>query len=335
MQPPNLAFACELDTPRLTALFTDGLVIDDLKVLRARVLLMLSDYSVERARVVQRLNTAGVPVTGIPLVPVEDGYYFTPDNVPQAYASYEHFKRWTVEHGLIWADVGLDIEPEADFFFTISRNPWGLLPMLASRVRDTARPRRGRAAYESLVARIHADGWSVENYQMPLIADERRVGSTLLQRLFGLVDLPTDREVWMQYNSFMRGIGPAVLWSYGPEAAAIAVGTTGGGPVVPNPPQMPTLSWEEFARDLRLARHWSENVYVHSLEGCVEQGYLSRLRSFDWTEQVTPPEHVWVAKLLRTALRSVLWASAHPRQTFAGAGAAVWLIRQSRRRAVH
>jgi hypothetical protein len=55
---------------------------------------------------------------------------------------------------------------------------------------------------------------------MPPIADERRAGSTLLQRVLGLVDLSTDREVWMNYTSFMHGIGPGLLWSYGSEAAA-------------------------------------------------------------------------------------------------------------------
>jgi hypothetical protein len=328
MQQPNLSFVCELDAARLTTLFADSSVIDDLKALDARVLLALSDYSAERAQVVQQLNRAGVPIVAIPLVSPDNGYYFTPDNVPQAYASYNQFKTWTATHGLLWDGIGLDIEPEADFFFGIARNPWGLVPMLLSRVRDTTRPARGRAAYGALVDRIHTDGWTVENYQMPLMADERRVGSTLLQRLFGLVDVPTDREVWMHYNSFMRGIGPALLWSYGPEATAVAVGTTGGGPVVPDPPQMPMQSWEEFTRDLRLARHWSENVYVHSLEGCVWQGYLPRLRSMDWSEPATQPDKVWVANLLRVSLRGVLRMSAHPWQTLAAAGVGMWLMRR-------
>jgi hypothetical protein len=130
----------------------------------------------------------------------------------------------------------LDIEPEANFYWQLMRNPWGLIPRLTQRLRDTERPVRARAAYVALVDRIHADGWTVETYQMPLIADERGAGSTLLQRLLGLVDLPTDREVWMQYTSFMRTLGPGLLWSYGPEAAAIAVGTTGGGPGRPRSP---------------------------------------------------------------------------------------------------
>ena len=42
--------------------------------------------------------------------------------------------------------------------------------------------------------------------------------------------------------------------TYGPEAPAIGAGTTGGGPDILGSPQMPSLSWEELARDLRLAR---------------------------------------------------------------------------------
>ena len=61
----------------------------------------------------------------------------------------------------------------------------------------------------------------------------------------------------MLYSSFMRALGPGLIWAYGPEAAAIGVGTTGGGPDIPGSPQMPSLSWEEFARDLCLARHFA------------------------------------------------------------------------------
>jgi len=327
MQPPTLSFACELDAPRLTALFDDPSVLADLQALQARVVLMLSDYSADRARVVGMLNGAGIPVVGVPLLPDDQGYYFTPDNVPQARASYTRFTEWTKEQGLRWDGVGLDIEPDVAVYQQIMANPWGLVRLLAPRLTDTARPARAWADYAALVERIHADGWPVENYQFPPLADERRVGSTLLQRVLGLVDLPTDREVFMNYTSFMRGIGPGLLWSYGPEAAAIAVGTTGGGPDVPGHPQMPSQSWEEFARDLRLARHFTEQVYVHSLEGCVGQGFLGRLRTFDWSTPASPPDRAWQAGLLRGVLRGALWVSAHPWRV-AGTFAAAALLRR-------
>jgi hypothetical protein len=44
MRQPELTFVCELDVPRLTALFADPSVMEDLRTLRARVLVMLSDY---------------------------------------------------------------------------------------------------------------------------------------------------------------------------------------------------------------------------------------------------------------------------------------------------
>ena len=282
MQQPRLTFACELDRARLTRLFSDASVIEDLQALGAHITLMLSDFSPERAAVVKKLNAASIPVVAIPLLPYEEGYYFTPENTQRAAERYDEWKVWTAQHGLVWEGVGLDIEPEARLYQQIMDNPWGLVPMLLPRLADSEWSRRAKAAYTALIDRIHADGYSVENYQFPLIADERRAGSTLLQRLMGLVDVKTDREVWMQYNSFVPTLGPGLLWSYGPEAQALAVGTTGGGPDVPGHPQFSPLSWEEFARDLRLARCWSDDLFVHNLEGCVWQGYLGRLRSFDW-----------------------------------------------------
>ena len=183
--------------------------------------------------------------------------------------------------------------------------------MLVPRLADRARPARTKAAYQQLLNRIRADGWQMENYQFPLIADERQAGSTMLQRL-ALVDVATDREVWMLYSSFLRALGPGLIWAYGPEAKAIAVGATGGGPDIPGSPQMPALNWEELAGDLRLARHFCDQILIHSLEGCVWQGFLPRLRSFGWADVEWPPDGARAAAALRTSLRATLRASAHP-----------------------
>ena len=325
LPPPRLTFACELDPARLADLFADSAVIDDLLALGARVALMCSDFSDQRAGVVRQLNAVGVPVAGIPLLPLAEGYYFTADNADRAADCYQEFAAWTRRHELVWDGVGLDIEPDARIYLQIMDGPWRLVPMLAPRLLDRARPARSRAAYRELVERIRADGWPVENYQFPLIADERQAGSTLLQRL-ALVDVATDREVWMLYSSFLRALGPGLIWAYGPEAAAIGVGTTGGGPDIPGSPQMPSLSWEELARDLRLARHFCDQILIHSLEGCVWQGFLHRLRSFEWADAEGPPDRARAAAALRTSLRAALWASAHPRPVLGITAAAAWLI---------
>src|SRR2546423_8216903 len=114
-------------------------------------------------------------------------------------------------------------------------NPWGLGPMLAGRLVDRARPARSKAAYQALVEWIRADGWRVENYQFPLIADERRAGSTVLQRL-ALGDVATHREVGMLYSSFLPAPGPGLIWAYSPQAAAGAGGPPRGGPAIPGSP---------------------------------------------------------------------------------------------------
>ena len=331
---PELTFACELNAARLASLFANPAVTEDLLALRARVALMVSDLSDERAGVVRQLNAAGVPVVGIPLLPLSEGYYFTADNAAQAVDGYKEWLAWTRRHGLKWAGVGLDIEPDARFYLQIMENPWGLGRMLVPRLFDRARPQRSRTAYRELVDRIRADGWAVENYQFPLIADERRAGSTLLQRL-ALVDVRTDREVWMIYSSVMRALGPGLIWSYGPDAASIGVGTTGGGPDIPGSPQMPSLSWEELARDLRLACRWSDRILIHSLEGCVWHGFLGQLRSFDWAVPAGPPPGARAASMFRGSLRAALRASAHPRAVLGGALAVSCLpglVKYARRR---
>jgi len=103
LTPARLTFACELDRARLAELFADPPVIDDLLALDARVALMCSDFSDERAGVVRRLNAAGVPVVGIPLLPLAEGYYFTADNADRAAGSYQEFTAWTRRHQLAWA----------------------------------------------------------------------------------------------------------------------------------------------------------------------------------------------------------------------------------------
>jgi len=52
VQQSRLTFACELDRARLTALFSEASLIEDLQAFGAHVTLMLSDLSPERAPVV-------------------------------------------------------------------------------------------------------------------------------------------------------------------------------------------------------------------------------------------------------------------------------------------
>jgi hypothetical protein len=60
VSPPNLKFACELESRALASMFATSPVIADLADLGASVSLAVPDLTEERASVVQRLNEAGI-----------------------------------------------------------------------------------------------------------------------------------------------------------------------------------------------------------------------------------------------------------------------------------
>lgn len=93
---------------------------------------------------------------------------------------------------------------------------------------------------------------------MPFLAEERAVHSTLLERLFGIVDVRGDDEVLMGYSSFNHAAGGGVPLMYGPRTETLAVGTTSDDKAA----GLTRLSWEEFSRDLIVAAHFSRMVGV-------------------------------------------------------------------------
>jgi len=327
MTKPHLAFFCELETEALQALFADPAVLQDLNDLQARVSLGVLDLSVGRAQVVRRLNEAGIPLVAWQLLPKEQGYWFNVHNAHQAAARYVAFKAWSAENGLKWAGVGLDIEPDMRDAERLATDRWGLLAALLPRAFDYERMRRAQAEYSLLVAQMRADGYSVESYVFPLMLDERKAGSTLLRRVSGLVEVSADCEVPMLYSSFLRPRGAGALWSYAPEAQAVALGSTGGGVTVGGADKVRPLDWNELSRDLRLARRWVSDIYIFSLEGCVREGFLERIKGFDWDHAFTPPLGVAAhVSQFRRVLGTGLWLSAHALTTVSTLFALVWLL---------
>lgn len=331
--PPSLTFACELDSERLTALFNCGEVIDFLIATHSTVALGILDLSSERAQVVRSLNEAGVPVTAWLLLSKDDGYWFNLDNHVQAAARYEQFLAWTHAHNLQWARIGLDIEPDLRSVQLLSRHRLEGFRRLVRHIFNQPRLRRGVLAYQELVQHIKKDGYPVETYQFPFIVDERQAQSNLLQRLTGLVDLPeVDHEVLMLYSSFMRPWGQGALWNYGRQAQGIGVGSTGGGVELQGTLDTPPLNWGELLTDLLLASQLTNEIFVFSLEGCVEQGFLPLLKEMNWDQPVPAP--VYEARRVenvRGLLKRSLWLSAHPAWVLFGFAMLVSLVTLLRR----
>lgn len=307
---PNLTFFCELGSQELDDLIDDRMLAD-LKSLDARISLGLPDLSPQRAAVVRRLNDAGIPLDAWLLLPREAGYWLNLRNAPQAFQKYFEFLDWTRENNLLWDAVGLDIEPDLREMKNLFHWNWNLLPRYLRRLFARVEWKRGLAAYNQLVAQIHQDGYRVETYQFPLIQDERKAASSMLQRVLGLVNLQSDREVWMLYTSYIRPNGAGLIASYGSEAQAIGLGSTGGG-AEEGLLEFPALNWDEFSRDLRLAWYWCNDLYIFSLEGCARQGFIERLKSFTWDYPVILPEGSMVrVDGWRRSLQSALWLFSH------------------------
>lgn len=332
--PPRLTFACELTPEKLTGLFDDAGTLASLKRLEARVSLALVDLSDERAAVVRRINDAGVLTVANLLLPLDRGYFFNLDDAPAAAARYDEFRAWTHDYGLSWDAVALDLEPSAEEMrrlFTPGQR-LGLLRTVVPRALGRERLRRGTEAYSGLIARMHADGFRVESYQFPFLIEDRMARSSILHRLLSVPDVRTDRDAWMIYTSFQERFGPALLASYGPDAEAIAVGSTGGAAEDLEGVVTPTLDWDGLARDLRLAQRFTDEISIHSLEGCISQGMLGRLEGFEWgVEERVPLLQVRIVDSVRRLLRWILWAAAHPYASAAMLTVGVALFTKRRR----
>lgn len=332
---PHLVFAADQPEGALESMLAEPGVVEDLKDLKAGIALA-PDFTPDEANLVRQLNRDGIPVTAGVTVPAEEGYYLNAGNDREAEVRFADFEKWTTANGLRWSRVGLDIEPNVqDFAMLRQGRKWDLFLTLLERYFDVRRVREAKYAYGTLIQEIRSRGYPVATYQFPFIADERAVGSSVLQRLTGIVDVRGDLEVLMVYTSFHQSLDSALIWVYGPDAQAIAVGSTTGPTSVPH---FARLNWEEFSRDLIVANHFSHMIGVYNLEGCVRQGFLTRLKSLNWNESVTiSVESVRRATRLRLRIQRVLWIVSNfpyflAAVLFASVGIIVWWIKRRRRR---
>jgi hypothetical protein len=326
---PKLTFFCELEPDRLQELFSQPEVIQHLKILQAQVSLGLLDFSQQRAEIVRLLNKENIPVTAWLLLPKEQGYWFNLENAPQAIDRYSKFKSWSNENGLKWSGVGLDIEPDIQFIQQVLRDPRAGLMKCLPKLMNGTRVKKANAEYQAFLTQIRADGYFVESYQIPFLIDERRASSSVFQRLAGLVDLDSDREVLMLYSSFLRPHGAGLLWAYGAGAGGIGVGNAGGGVKMEGFREPDYLDWRELQRDLLLAYQHTDHIYVFSLEGCAQQGFLEKLTGFNWNQEpVIPVIGARNITRVRKLVHAILWSASHPWILLSIGLGLIWLVRR-------
>jgi hypothetical protein len=326
---PNLGFACcDQGIAQLQSLVANQPVLDSLKKLHAQIAVPIQDFSAERAAAIRSLNQQGIPVVaGLTLSP-EDGYYMNDSNEPQAEQRVAAFEQWTRRQNLQWSAVGLDIEPNFGALSNLRKHPLRLIATLLGRALNAGPNRRAAQAYSALIHGLQSRGYVVQTYQLPYVPIERGANSSLIDRQLGTVDVHGNTDYLMLYSVYARPHSSGAVWSLGRGAQAIAIGTT-VGPGAPGAAGSP-LSWDEFSRDLIVAAHYTDQIGVYNLEGCIRQGYLPRLETFNWSQTITlPSAAIRHTERLRRVILVALWLASHILYFILGFSIlAVWFIRR-------
>jgi hypothetical protein len=299
-------------------------LLDLLVAERYGVALSVARLDAARAHAARLLNAHSVPLIAWLLLPPETGFAFSLQNYPQAIAHYRAFRAWALEYGLDFEAVGLEIEapPDED-----PRSPqWGLRE-IARRfwlAGENVLYPSARAAYTEMVGAIRHDGYEVHTFQMPFVADDRRAGTTVVQRALDIMDLPADVDVLMcsscvPSERLDNDLGGALIASYGPSADAIGVGSASEDGAADE--EVVRLPWPALRRDLLLASRHTDTIYVFSLEDCAERGLIERIAALDWDAPARPAagKHTLVLSL-RWLLLTVLIAGRFGPRTLAWAG---------------
>lgn len=307
---PQVIFFSELDGAQLLARLNNGSLGDYLAEHGYGVAVALYDLTQPLAEAVRLLNQRQVMVIGWLLLPPGEDCWFNLQNYPQAFARYHRFRDWVQEHGLHFHAVGLNIAPPGSAIDQLQHGNLRHLARRFFRARDNALYSAARNAYTDLVSEIRHDGYEVHTYQVPILADDRRAGSTLAQRMLDIVDVPADVEVLICYSSVPLAaldddLGGALIASYGPAADGIGVGVVDGSSSrARNIRGLPPLSWEALERDLILAGQFTDVIYVYSLEGCLERGLLPRIAAINW--EASPRVLAWKRALVGTVRITLL-----------------------------
>jgi hypothetical protein len=298
---PIISFFNEMKGQQLAQFFSDSTIIPDLQRLNAEIRMGILDLTPERVSVIQRLNRAGIPVVAWLLLPEEEGYWFFSGNADLAFKRYSDTKKWAAANNLLFKGIGIDLELDMNDVKLMKIHPWKMGWKMFARLYHPSRLEEGRKKYAELLATIKADGYMLESYYIPFIKDETARNRTSLQRMTGILDITTEREIPMLYSSFM-GNPDGLLQVYGREVHArlVAIGSTGGGV----DPSLPSLTYDQLIHDLFEASSFADEVHIFSLEGCVQKGFLARLtvEQFNHPPVVNAGQVEKIKKLRKTIL---------------------------------
>jgi len=279
---PRLSFFCELPEKEFSKLFADSSLISELSEMQVSLRIGLHDFGAERTATIQRLNQAGIQVYAWLLLPESDGYWFNMHNGEKAAKRYEDFKKWTAENQLKWEGIGLDLEPDMNDARLAMTHPWKFGWKVYKRLYDNKSIKPAAEIYQRLISKMKTDGYVVESYIIPFLFEERAKKTTSFQKLLGIVDIETDKEIPMLYTS---GLGnPGIIPLYHTEKMPVALGSTGGGVKIEGF-ELAALTWDKLERDLLIASELTDEIVIFCLETSVQNGFLRNIKNLDFSQK--------------------------------------------------
>jgi len=301
-EKPKISFFCELQGKEFNEVFADSVLVQELVKMQASLRIGLHDFSPERTLTIQKLNQAGIPVIAWLLLPEEDGYWFNMYNGAKAEKRYTDFKIWTANNHLKWAGIGIDLEPDMNDAKLAISHPWKLAWKAYKRLYDTNSLIAGKMIYQQLISKMKSDGYVVESYILPYIYEERTVKTTSLQKLLGIVDIETEKEIPMLYTSMLDN--PAIIPVYHKDKMPVALGSTGGGVVIEGI-ELKAISWDKLERDILIASKLTDEIHIFCLETSVKKDFLSKIESIDFNQKV-PDIQIEKQKKIGKVVRFIL-----------------------------
>jgi len=303
---PDLVFFCELDTPVLRQIVDDGSTLPLLSKLNATICLAVQDMSRERAEIVKDLNMAGIPVSAWINQDRSIDYRSMIEAAEATNRKFEAFKFWTIQQGLTWRAVGLDLPPDRRVVDKANRNPWFRFTAGVRNMAAFSKYNKASRYYKSLANQIRAEGFLLEAYHVPILLDERILKTNLAKRFYGLFDFRADREIVLLYNECVQSNLTGYIWSYGKDSRYIGFG---GLPTDETSIRSSNhLEWNILAQELQLAFQWANAIYIFSLEDCLQRSILPNLVGFGWDKMTFDPSQQ--GRLLdhrRSSIQLGLW----------------------------
>lgn len=336
-QRPQLYFFTELGGARaLRGLLEIPGTCELIAASGAGVALALTELNDESVVIARMLAQHEIPLVAWICLPADEGFALNLANYPQTAARYRDLQRWVAEEQLRFAAVGLAIDTPGD---DQEWSSWRVVRGFARGLwlaRANALYPAARSAYYDLIATMRHDGYEVHAYQQPFIADDRRAGTTLMQRALDILDLPADVDVLLCASTvpidWLDGdLGGALVASYGTVADAIAVGAVD----LSAPDELP-LPWPALRRDLLLAAEHTDTIYVATLEYAIRSGSLAQIADLDWGSPTRARyDRRLLVMLMRGVILGLLLVGRHGRTSIAWAGWAlallIWLRGRRRR----